>query len=336
MTIGPPYHLPDDKEEKLRKARRLEWVTILYMISAVAVLGLTLGSSQAMKAAWVEDLLSLIPPAAFLIAMRFRSKPPDEHFPYGYRRAVSVAFLCAALALFSFGAYILSDSVLKLVKTEHPTIGTIELFGRQIWQGWLMIAALVYSSVPPVVLGRMKLPLARELHGKVLYADADMNKADWMTGGAAMIGILGIGIGWWWADAVAAGLISLDIVKDGFTHLKGGIKDLMDERPTIVGEDEPDELPERLRRTLEQLDWVAEASVRLREEGDVLTGEAYVVPHDESHLLDRLRQASDLVSSFHWRIYDVIIVPVRSLREQQEKQKAEGGKQKAAVVSPKC
>lgn len=316
MTVRQPYRLPGDKEAKLRKAKRLEWVTILYMISAIVVIGFTLGSSQAMKAAWVEDILSLVPPVAFLVAMRFRSKSPNKQFPYGYRRSVSIAFLCAALALLSFGAYILFDSVLKLIKMEHPTIGMIEIFGRQIWLGWLMIVALIYSCVPPVVLGYMKLPLAHELHEKVLYADANMNKADWMTGIAAIVGILGIGMGWWWADAVAAGLISLDIVKDGFTNLKCGVKDLMDERPTTVGEDEPDELPEEVRRELEGLDWVAEASVRLREEGDVLTGEAYVVPRDETNLLDNLKQASDLVGSLDWRIYDVIVVPVRSLQKK--------------------
>ena len=39
-----------------------------------------------------------------------------------------------------------------------------------------MIPALVYSAIPAVIIGRLKLPLARELHDKVLYADAQMNK----------------------------------------------------------------------------------------------------------------------------------------------------------------
>ena len=36
-------------------------------------------------------------------------------------------------------------------------------------------------SIPlPIYLGRVKMALAKELHDKVLYADADMNKADWI------------------------------------------------------------------------------------------------------------------------------------------------------------
>jgi hypothetical protein len=47
-----------------------------------------------------------------------------------------------------------------------------------VWLGWLMIAALAWSAIPSVVLGRAKLPLAAELHDKVLYADAKMNRAN--------------------------------------------------------------------------------------------------------------------------------------------------------------
>jgi hypothetical protein len=62
------FELPPDLGDVQRKAVRLEWITIAYMLSAVVPLALTLGQSQAMKAAWIEDLLSLLPPAAFLIA----------------------------------------------------------------------------------------------------------------------------------------------------------------------------------------------------------------------------------------------------------------------------
>ncbi len=38
---------------------------------------------------------------------------------------------------------------LDQVLAEHPTIGTVMLFGHTVWLGWLMIAALLYSAVPP-------------------------------------------------------------------------------------------------------------------------------------------------------------------------------------------
>jgi hypothetical protein len=56
--------LPPELRQTLRKARRLEWLTIAYLVSAIVFLALVLSNSQAMKTAWVEDILSLIPPIA--------------------------------------------------------------------------------------------------------------------------------------------------------------------------------------------------------------------------------------------------------------------------------
>ena len=189
------HEMPAILEREHRRAVRLELVTIVYLISVVTVVYLTLGSSQAMKTVWAEDLLSLIPPAAFLFASRVRRRPPSDRFPYGHHRAISIAFLCASLALLLMGGFLLVDSLLKLLTVEHPSIGTVELFGRKIWLGWLMIPALVWGIVPPVILGRMKLTVARTLHDKVLFADADMNRADWMTGVAGLLGVIGIASG---------------------------------------------------------------------------------------------------------------------------------------------
>jgi divalent metal cation (Fe/Co/Zn/Cd) transporter len=124
MDHARSAELTPELRQTLRKARRLEWLTIAYLVSAVVLLALVLGSSQAMKAAWAEDLLSLIPPIAFLIAMRFNSRPPTGRFPYGFHRLVSIAHLCSALALFVMSAYLLVESLVKLVTAEYPTINS--------------------------------------------------------------------------------------------------------------------------------------------------------------------------------------------------------------------
>ena len=83
-----------------------------------------------------------------------------------------------------------------------------------------------------MLLGRVKMKLAEELHDKVLYADAEMNKADWMTALGSFVGVAGIGIGWWWTDAVAALFISLSILSDGVKNMRSSILDLTDVRAT--------------------------------------------------------------------------------------------------------
>jgi cation diffusion facilitator family transporter len=309
--------LTPEGQEKLRRARRLEWITIAYLVSAVGILALVLGSSQAMKTAWFEDLLSLIPPIAFLVSERYNSRAPTERFPYGFHRTVSVGHLCAALALFAMGGYLFVESVAKLVAAEHPTIGAITLFGQTFWLGWLMIPALLWSGLPAVFLGRAKMPLARDLHNKVLYADADMNKADWLTAGAAMVGVVGIGFGLWWADAAAAALISLDITKDGLKNLRHAVNDLMDQTPTTVAHDDVDPLRDRVAAKLNEFAWVEDAEVRLREEGQVYFGEAFVVPSDASDLTEKLEEALEELRDLDWRVHDVAIMPVRELPKRE-------------------
>ena len=57
----------------------------------------------------------------------------------------------------------------------------VEILDTQVWLGWVMIVALLYGLFPSLILGRLKRPLADRLHDKVLFADAKMNQADWLT-----------------------------------------------------------------------------------------------------------------------------------------------------------
>jgi cation diffusion facilitator family transporter len=317
VTQTPDYELPADKQREHARAVRLEWITIGYLISAIVFIYLTLGSSQAMKTAWFEDMLSLLPPIAFLVASRVRKKRPDRDHPYGWHRAVSIAYLVASLALLLMGAFLLFDAISKLLSFEHPSIGVVTLAGREIWLGWLMIAALVYSAVPAAFLGRMKLPIASSLHDKVLFADAKMNKADWLTATAAILGVLGISVGFWWADAVAAGVISTDILHDGVTNIRRALSDLMDSAPMRVDGEGRDGLPTRIETEMKTLPWVADARARMREEGHVYYGEIFVIPRsDDAITRQALEAAGDMLRQLDWRIHDVVVTPVSAFEER--------------------
>lgn len=329
MTVSERFELPPEKEKILAKAIRLEWLTIAYLLSAVFFIYLTLGSSQAMKTAWFEDMLSLIPPIAFLVATHFRHRHPNRRFPYGFHRAVSIAFLCASVALTAMGLFLFYDSIMKLLAFEHPSIGVVQTFGEPIWLGWLMLPALLWSAIPAVLIGRAKIPLARALHDKVLYADSQMNKADWMTAGAAMLGVIGIGMGLWWADAVAACIISLDITHDGIKNLKAVVGDLMDSVPTLVDHSQIDPLPARLETELRKLPWIEGAKVRMREEGHVYFGEVFAVFTDHRDLTDRIGKTIQAAKDLDWRVHDLVVSPVDSLNDLPDSPDAEAANRQA-------
>jgi len=225
-----------------------------------------------MKTVLFEDILSLAPPVLFLLGAYFARRPPDRSYPYGYYRLVSTAYLGAAVALLGMGGFLAADAAMKLLSGEHPSTGGVEMFGSVVWLGWLMLPPLLWSAVPAVFLGRVKLKLADNLHDKVLLADAQMNRADWMTAVAGMAGILGIAFGCWWADSAAGALISLDIVRDGVKHVRAAAQDLVNRRPQRLTELDLDPIPEKLTEQLKALDWVGDAVVWVREDGNFSSG----------------------------------------------------------------
>lgn len=315
MKKTDAFELPDSLQHPFNKAKKLEWVTLIYLLTVIVLMYVVMGSSQAMKTAWLEDALSTLPAISFLIASTIYYKKPNKTFPYGYHRAFSIAFLAGSLALFSMGCYLMVDSSISLVKEERPTIGVFSLFGNQIWMGWIMILALMYSALPAMYLGYKKLPIAKKIHNKILYTDAATQKADYMTAFAAIIGILGVGAGLWWADPTAAIFISFSVIKDGFKNVKNAINDLMDRHPVKIDSNEKEELVYEIEKYINSWDWVIKSRVRFREHGQVYFGEIMVICQKNIDLPTRIEEGVTLINMYHWKIYDVTLMPVKQLPE---------------------
>lgn len=295
---------PPEIQADLKRAVRLEYWTIGWMASIILLIGLVMGSSQAMRTAWIEDILSLVPSIVFLLAIRFERKGPNRLFPFGYQRVHSLGFSIAAIALSIMGALLLFESVMTLARREHVTIAPVQLFGTDVWLGWLMIGALLYSAIPPVILGHMKLPIARRLQDEVVHTAALMQKADWMTGLAGIAGVLGLGLGYWWADAVAGGLISLSILKDGVTTLRIATAELVDGAPRALGSIEPDPEAELLAAKLSRQ--YPGADIRLRETGRYIHAEVRGAEPDLRQDLKALWPGDPERS---WRLAQLSFVP---------------------------
>lgn len=309
--------LPPEQFQALGRAKRLEWLTLATLAVMIVAVFLVMGNSQAMKTAWAEDLLSLAPPIAFLVAVRLVTKPPTPKYPYGLHRSVGVGHLVAALALLSMGGFLVVDAASGLLAAEHPPIGTMTLFGVTFWAGWAMVAVMALSIPLPIVYGRKKMELAKTLHDKLLHADADMNKADWMTAAGSIVGVLGIGVGLWWADSAAALFISGSILWDGIKNMRGAITDLMDTRATTFDDAEPHPLIRELEELLRGMPWVAEAGARVRDEGHVMHAEAFVVPRGgRTPSLKKLVAAREAGEDLDWKLHDVTIVLVDELPEE--------------------
>jgi cation diffusion facilitator family transporter len=312
--------LPEEQERALRKARNLEWAVLAYAAGTITVVALVMGSSQAMRTAWVEDILSTLPQIAFLVALPIIRRKATAKHPYGYHRAMGIGHLVAGVALLTVGANLCYDAITGLVTQEHPPIGTMRIFDFTIWQGWAMIAVMVVIVIGPLIYGPMKMKLAKQLDNKLLYADAKMAKADWTTNVGSIVGVLGIGVGIWWLDGAAALFIAAGILWDGITNTRSAILDLMDMRATTYDQKKPHPVHGRVDELLRGLSWVDDAASRIRDEGQVFHVEAYVVPKRAKVKVADVDDAiADLVA-LDWRVQDVSLSVVRELDlpEQQE------------------
>jgi divalent metal cation (Fe/Co/Zn/Cd) transporter len=226
---------------------------------------------------------------------------------------MGVGHLVAGVALFVVGANLAFEAVTGFVAGDHPTIGTIVLFGENLWLGWLMIAVMAVIAIGPPFYGRYKLKLAKTLHNKLLFADADMAKADWQTNAASIVGVLGIGLGIWWLDSAAALFISLGILWDGVKNTKAAVLDLMDTRATSYDQKHIHPLIGQTNGLLGSLHWVRKIGVRMRDEGQVFHVEAYVVPRKSRVKLSAIEEAERAIVGLDWKVQDVNLIVVSEL-----------------------
>jgi divalent metal cation (Fe/Co/Zn/Cd) transporter len=312
-------------EAAWKKARRLAVVSIVYILSTITLLFFVMSGSQALKTEMSGELLSLIPPTLFLIGDKVSRREPNRDYPFGYERAVSAGYVGAAVALLGVGAYLLVDGGMKLAMQEHPTIGGFPIFGHVVWTGWLGIAVLLWSSIPAFFLGRAKRGPAEILHDKTLAADAEINTADWQSAAAAIVGLLGVGLGFWWTDAAAGVLISFEIIRSGWSELRTALGDIMDRRPQDILTKEDEALPQTLTDYLRGQPWVKDVVVRVRERGRELTAEAHIVPAFSDDLVEEITRAGSRAREIDPRLASFTIAPVTEIPADVERARQPAG-----------
>lgn len=300
------------KKQELRdgfaKMRKLELITVCYQLFAAALVFFVAGNSQSMRTEWMENALALIPPLGVLLTYRCENRPPDNRRPFGYHRYSTIAFVAASFALALIGTQLFYEAASNLLRGERPNVGGFTLFGHTFWHGWLMIFVMITTAIPPVILGRAKIPVAKLLHDKALFADADMNRANWMSNGAGTIGLMLMAFGFWWGDSLAALIISVDIMRDGWTNVLHSLSDVIDHHPTDLETDEQLPIVADVHKTLKTLPFVAAQKVLIREHGRYFYAEIFLSPNDQMPpVTEATQQVRDAILPLDWRLQHVAV-----------------------------
>ena len=181
--------------------------------------------------------------------------------------------------------------------------------------GWLVCALAAWAwahfggPLPFLLAPMLTLALSRAFDGPL---------AEWRHGRAMGQCVLGVGLGLWWADAAAALVVSLSILRDGVNNLRGSIGGLTDAEARTYDGKEPHPLTRQVEVVSEQQHWVGEARARVRDEGHVFHLEMFVVPvGGAAPTVQQIAELRDRLDELDWKLHDIVIAPVPELPPTQ-------------------
>ena len=243
--------------------RRPELVALASVFVGVAlvmgklVVGLLTGSLGILSEA-VHSILDVIASIFALVAVRTARKPADSEHPYGHGRAENVAAFAEGVLLMITAAGIAFEALRRLATGG----GVVNPAGYAFA---LLIATLVIEAGRAGILRGV----GRAAESEALQADATNRIADVLATIGVLAGLIGVRMGFQWADSAAALLVAGLIARSaaGVAWRSGDI--LMDRAPAGA--------ERQLRAAIQGVDGVREVrSVRVRRSGPTLLGDARI------------------------------------------------------------
>ncbi|MGA7673024.1 MAG: cation diffusion facilitator family transporter [Nitrolancea sp.] len=189
------------------RARTIRTVLIgvlaLNLLVAFAKLGYGLASnSLSMTADGLNSLLDGASNVVGLIGLAIAARPPDPNHPYGHRRFETLTSLCIALFMILALLEIVQQSIHRIQTGEHPDVTVISF------------AVMGITLVVNLAVTIWERRAGTRLNSSILIADARHTSTDVFATLAVIAGLVGVGLGFGWAD-VAFALIVAGVIARG-------------------------------------------------------------------------------------------------------------------------
>jgi cation diffusion facilitator family transporter len=206
-------------EERSRQTKIVAIVgTIVNLILAIVkILVGYIGHSQALVVDGVHSLSDLLSDLLVLFASHHANQEPDAEHPYGHGRFETAATLALGILLALVGIGIGWDSVERLLVHEPTVVPTS-----------LALYATVFSILANEGLYWYTIIVARKLRSKMLEANAWHHRSDAVSSIVVLVGIGGTQLGIENLDTIAAVIVSLMIVKIGWSLGWQALEELVD------------------------------------------------------------------------------------------------------------
>jgi cation diffusion facilitator family transporter len=225
------------------------------LLLAKLVTGLLTGSLGMLGEA-AHTALDLVASGFALLAIRTAQKPADREHPYGHGRAENLASLGEGVVLLVASAGIAFEGVRRLLGEPVEVDPALYAMG-------LMAGTIALESVRATVLRRT----ARAWGSPALAAGAQNRLGDILTSAGVLAGLIGVRLGFQWADATAALLVAAVVARAAGLLMYRSSDILIDRAPSGV--------EEAVMRTIERVPGVRRVgAVRVRRSGGRMLGDA--------------------------------------------------------------
>jgi cation diffusion facilitator family transporter len=219
VTWDPfPVHPNPVDQIHRREANRAVSISALGLgLTGVIELGFALLSgSVGLLGDALHNLSDVSTSLVVFIGFKVSKRSATAANPYGFERAEDLAGLGVALAIWASAVFAGFVSVHKL--TEH---------GHTSHVGFGIVAAAI-AIVGNQVVARYKRRVGVRILSATLVADARHSWLDALSSAGALLGLVGVALGYHWADGVAGLVVTAFIVHVGWEVTSDVLEHLLD------------------------------------------------------------------------------------------------------------
>lgn len=188
----------------------------MLLVSLIQLLIALLGGSAGLFADALHNLGDVLTTVALWIAFVVSSRAANRRYTYGYYRAEDLAGIFIVLVIIASAVAGAVESVLKLTGGGVPT------------QIYLSMLAAAIGCIGNEALAQYKISVGRRINSVPLVADGQHSRIDGLTSLAALLGLIGVRLGFRLADPLAGLLITLVILSVVYSTSRSVLQRLLD------------------------------------------------------------------------------------------------------------
>jgi cation diffusion facilitator family transporter len=195
------------------------------LTAAKAIVGVMSGSLALISEA-AHSLIDVGATVMTYYAVRVSDKPADEEHHYGHGKIESVSALAETALLFVLAGVVIWEAAKRLMSEQPPDVEATP---------WAF-AVISLSIVIDFFRARVLYRTAEQTSSQALEADALHFDSDMWSSLAVLVGLVGIALGYTWADSVAAMAVSVVICIVGWRLGRRTVDTLTDTAPAGAAE----------------------------------------------------------------------------------------------------